>query len=215
MKSIRSADRFFDSYAAGFDSIYGGKATWTNRMISRLFRGSMRKRFELSIAGSQPIRQKTVLDIGCGPGHYGITMATQGASRVVGIDFAPEMLELARKHALDAGVNDRCEFIQVDFMKYLPGQKFDYSIVMGVMDYISAPREFIDHVLGLTGDRAFFSFPSTQHWLALQRKIRYKFKCDLYLYSERKVKELFDMVAPGRFAIQDLGRDYFVSVRMK
>ncbi|MBD3168858.1 MAG: methyltransferase domain-containing protein [candidate division Zixibacteria bacterium] len=212
MVSSKTADKFFDSYAEGFDAIYGGSGSFFNRIISRLFRKSMRERYEYTLKGCRPVEGRSALDIGCGPGHYGIALAKMGAERVVGLDFAPDMLRLARKYAANAGVSDKCKFLERDFMEYNPEVKFDYSIVMGVMDYIADAESFARHVLEVTSSKAFFSFPSSQHWLSLQRKIRYKFKCDLYLYSRREVEELFERLSPEKYKVDDLRRDYFVTV---
>ena len=66
----------------------------------------------------------------------------------------------------------------------------------------------------LTGEKAFFSFPSSQHWLALQRKIRYRFKCDLYLYNKKRVEKIFNQLTPNKFMVDDLKRDFFVTVNL-
>ena len=46
---------------------------------------------------------RAVVDVGCGGGLLAEAMARQGA-RVVGLDLAAELVEVARLHALDAGV---------------------------------------------------------------------------------------------------------------
>src|SRR5688572_1501281 len=111
-----SVAEFFDSYAHDFDAIYGTRHTALNRLINKHFRKSMRLRYERAIAGCDPIEGRSVLDIGCGPGHFGIALASRGAGRVVGIDFAPQMLAVARQHAEQKGVADRCEWILGDFL---------------------------------------------------------------------------------------------------
>ncbi len=58
---------------------------------------------------------RRVLDVGCGSGRYGLALAERGASRVVGVDFSPVMIELARSEAEKRGVQDRCQFIPADF----------------------------------------------------------------------------------------------------
>jgi ubiquinone/menaquinone biosynthesis C-methylase UbiE len=52
-----------------------------------------------------------VLDVACGPGIVAVHLATAGA-HVTGVDLTPRMLELARARADDAGVGDRCEFLE-------------------------------------------------------------------------------------------------------
>ena len=86
--SVDRTQTFFHQYANHFDAIYGNQNGFVDSVINRLFRKSMKLRYEKTIEGCNPIANKSVLDIGCGPGHYSITLAQRGASRVVGIDFA-------------------------------------------------------------------------------------------------------------------------------
>jgi len=100
----------FDRYATDFDAIYGNQSNVINRVINRFFRQSMRERFELTLAGCMPVAGCSVLDVGCGPGHYAIELARRGAAEVTGIDFADGMLEIANARAEREGVKDRCRF---------------------------------------------------------------------------------------------------------
>src|SRR5215471_5714500 len=90
---------FFHQYANDFDAIYSNRNGLLNGFVNRVFRKSMRLRFEKSVEGCQPIEGKSVLDVGCGPGHYSITLARRGAGRVVGLDFAGGMIQIAAQHA--------------------------------------------------------------------------------------------------------------------
>ena len=130
---------FFDGYAGGFNAIYGNNNTLINRFVNKAFRGAMRERFERTIAGCTPIEGASVLDVGCGPGHYGVALAKAGAKEVLGLDFAAGMLDTARKNAAGAGVTDRCTWQEGDFVLTEFGRKFDFTIVMGFMDYMADP----------------------------------------------------------------------------
>lgn len=77
-------------------SSYGGQKS----KLSILMGGA----FFSSIAG------KTVVDFGCGEGAEAIEMARKGAARVIGIDIREDVLNIARKNAEAAGVQDRCVF---------------------------------------------------------------------------------------------------------
>ena len=88
MEGGRTAE-FFDAYARDFNAIYGNENTLVNAVVNKLFRKSMVVRYERTLAGCSPIEGKTVIDIGCGPGHYGVALAARGAARVLGVDFAP------------------------------------------------------------------------------------------------------------------------------
>lgn len=202
--------QFFDQYASGFSAIYGNDNTIVNRVVNTLFRQSMKQRYLLTLEGCSPIVGKSVLDIGCGPGHYSVELARRGASRVLGLDFADGMLELARKRASEGGVSNACTFERADFLTADLSEKFDYVIVMGFMDYIKEPRSMIEKALSVTTSKAFFSFPLDGGLLAKQRSIRYRYKCDLFLYSADRVRSLFDGLGV-RIETKNLKRDLFVT----
>jgi len=202
---------FFDEYAGHFDAIYGTGAGPLNGVLNRLFRRSMKLRFLKTMEGCRPIEGKTVLDIGCGPGHYSISLARAGAARAVGLDFADGMLRLAADHARQAGVEDRCEFRNTDFLQYTPSEPFDYVIVMGFMDYMSDPMVVIRKVLSLTRHRAFFSFPAAGGILAWQRRMRYRKRCDLFLYRRDDIQRLFSTFPEVHVDIRPAARDFFVT----
>lgn len=202
---------FFDRYAVDFDSIYGNDNRAFERVINRLFRRAMVLRYEKTIAGCHPIEGRTVIDIGCGPGHYSVALARAGAAHVLGLDFAPGMLNLARASAERFGVAKRCAFELGDFLTYPLAEPFDYAIVMGFMDYIGEPRRVIDRALAIVRRRAFFSFPKDGGPLAWQRKWRYRNRCDLFLYREEQIRNL--LAASGApFTIESIGRDFFVTL---
>lgn len=202
---------FFDAYALGFDAIYGNRNTPLNRLANRFLRKSMRLRFEKTVEGCRPIEGLSILDIGCGGGHYAIYLARLGAARVVGIDFAEGMLELAREKARDFGVEERCEFILADFDTHTFERQFDYSIAMGFMDYAPDPRAVVNRALSLTRRRAFFSLPRRQGLLAWQRRLRYKRKCDLFMYDRSQLERLFSEAPCHSADIERIARDYFVT----
>ena len=210
--SLDRTQTFFHQYANDFDAIYGNQNGLLDSVINRLFRKSMRLRFEKSIEGCDPIESKSVLDVGCGPGHYSITLAQRGAGRVVGIDFADGMLQLASEHAKKVGVGDRCKFMVADFYTYPPQELFDYVIVMGFMDYMPDPEKVVAKVLSLTRDKAFFSFPVAGGLLGWQRSMRYKKRCDLFLYTEERLKQIFVQFPEATATIEPISRDYFVTL---
>jgi SAM-dependent methyltransferase len=205
---------FFDGYAHDFDAIYGNKNGWFNSVINKLFRRSMEVRYLKTLQGCSPIAGRSVLDIGCGPGHYSVALAKQGAGEVLGIDFAEGMLHVARERAAREGVST-CRFEKRDFVNCNFERKFDYTIVMGFMDYANQPAEVINKALALTAVRAFFSFPLHDGILAWQRRLRYKSRCELYMYTADETRRLFDPYDSAQISVESLGRDLFVTVDMK
>ena len=92
--------------------------------------------------------------------------------------------------------------------------KYDYTIAMGFMDYMADPRKTIEKVLSVTKSKAFFSFPADGGILAWQRKLRYKSRCPLYMYSLPQLHQLFSSVGSDRVRVEPIARDYFVTVHM-
>lgn len=212
METTTRTASFFDAYAKDFNAIYGNENTLVNGVVNKLFRKSMMLRYEKSLAGCQPIQGKTVIDIGCGPGHYGVALAAQGASRVLGVDFAPGMIEIARKRAEKAGVTDRCTFTLGDFLDVSGDEKFDYAIVMGFMDYIEDAGALMRKVLGVCRGKAFFSFPADGGPLAWQRRLRYRSRCALYMYTEPQIRSLVSALGVRSSSIEPISRDFFVTL---
>jgi demethylmenaquinone methyltransferase/2-methoxy-6-polyprenyl-1,4-benzoquinol methylase len=65
-----------------------------------------------------------VLDAACGTGDFAIADLRAGAGEVVGIDFAPRMLERARRKSTEV------EWIQADLLALpFPGESFDAATV--------------------------------------------------------------------------------------
>ena len=203
---------FFDTYAKDFSAIYGNENTPVNAVVNRFLRKSMMLRYERSLAGCNPIEGKTVIDIGCGPGHYSVALAQRGAARVLGVDFAPGMIDIANKRAEAAKVTDRCTFTLGDFLDVTGDEKFDYAIVMGFMDYIADPLDLMKKVLRVCRGKAFFSFPVAGGLLAWQRQLRYKSRCELYLYTEPQIRSLIAQLPVKGSSIEPISRDYFVTL---
>jgi 2-polyprenyl-3-methyl-5-hydroxy-6-metoxy-1,4-benzoquinol methylase len=208
------ASRFFDRYAVDFDAIYGNDNRALDRVINRLFRRAMVVRYQKTLAGCQPVEGRSVLDVGCGPGHYSVALAKGGASKVVGLDFAGAMLTIAKRLAEAQGVAHRCSFELGDFLTHPLTGKFDHVIVMGFMDYVREPERVVDRVLDLVTRRAFFSFPADGGVLAWQRKLRYRKRCDLYMYGEEQIHRLMSRTG-APFSVERIGRDFFVTLDPK
>jgi len=209
-----SGDRtqvFFHQYAHDFDAIYSNRGGLFNGIVNGLFRRSMKLRYLETLAGCQPIEGKTVLDVGCGPGHYAITLAQRGAAHVLGIDFAEGMLQIAAEHARASGVGYRCQFQQADFLQFRSTEPFDYVILMGFMDYMAEPRPIIEKALSLARSKAFFSFPVGGGVLAWQRKLRYRSRCELYMYTRDQLTEMFSRFDGIHATVEPIARDFFVT----
>ncbi len=204
---------FWDSYASDFDAIYGTKNSLINNAINKLFRKSMKMRFEKTML-LIPEDKVSVIDIGCGPGHYCFSLAQNGQREILGIDFSEKMIQLATFHARELGIEKKLEFKVVNFLEFEPGKKFNYSIMMGFIEYFEHPEVIIKKALAITNRAILVSFPVASGFLAFQRKLRYKRRCFLRLYSYEDIKRLLEGLNISSFTIEKIQRDFFVTINL-
>jgi hypothetical protein len=82
---------------------------------------------------------------------------------------------------------------------------------MGFMDYMPEPRRVIEKALSLARSKVFFSFPAEGGLLAWQRKLRYRNRCELYMYTRDQLESLFSSFGGVRTTIEPAARDFFVT----
>ncbi|MBI1354496.1 MAG: methyltransferase domain-containing protein [Acidobacteria bacterium] len=91
--------RAFDAVAETYD------ADFTDSHIGRLQRGQLRRIYDRLFAPGMRL-----LDLGCGTGEDALAFAADGCE-VEGVDVSPAMVELARRRAADAGLEERAAFL--------------------------------------------------------------------------------------------------------
>ena len=89
---------YFERVAGDFDSIYSGKKSGFARWLDRVFRKDMYDRMRLTLEECSAPELKSVLDIGTGSGRFCLPLAP-GKERVIGLDFSPAMIALAKQYA--------------------------------------------------------------------------------------------------------------------
>jgi cyclopropane fatty-acyl-phospholipid synthase-like methyltransferase len=207
---------YFDRAAVSFDTFYDRKRSAFMRWVDRKFRSDVFVRYYMTFEALQPMKDRTVLDIGCGSGPYVVEAARRGCQRVVGLDMAQAMLDLAKRRAEAVGCADRCQFVLATFPQDRPQERFHHAIVMGVMDYISEPRIFLTALADQITEHAVLSFPS-KHWFRTPfRKVRYWLKrCPVYFYDPAQIERLARAAGFSNIKIKKIpgaGMDYFVTV---
>lgn len=73
------------------------------------------------------IKDKSLLDFGCGDGRFAITFAKEGVRKVTGIDASDEMIGLAKKR-LESDHRDNVEFLVADGAN-LPFENNSFDVV--------------------------------------------------------------------------------------
>jgi len=209
MRSLERVHGYFNREAERFDAIYDREKPLHQRIGDSLFRRVILERYSL-VVNAIGAPDATVLDVGCGPGRYGIELARRGAKRCVGVDVAPAMIDIAHREAARAGTRTTCEWHVTDFLSFGHPAHFDAVVAMGYFDYLEDPlphlRKMIDHARG----RVFASFPKRWTIRTGLRIARFRLaKGYVRFYSRSDVVDLFRQA--GRIsclALVDLGRDY-------
>jgi SAM-dependent methyltransferase len=83
-----------------------------------------------------PTTLPRAIDLGCGTGANSVFLAERGFD-VLGVDFSPVAVAKARDRAAEAGVSDRCRFVEGDLTATdLPGVAgpFDLLVDYGTLD---------------------------------------------------------------------------------
>lgn len=201
----------FDADASRFDAIYDDRKGVFDRFMDNVWRGVVRRRYQLVLERLDPIQGKTVLDVGCGSGRYCLAYAERGAERIVGVDFAEAMIELARRHADRLGVADRCDFRVGAFLDVVPDGPFDASTAMGFFDYVADPLPIVARMRELTRSTMIISFPKAREWRVPFRRLRFLLAgCPLFLYTEERARAILSGAGLQRYEWIEMDRDYIV-----
>ena len=89
-----------------------------------------------------------VLDIGCGWGGMGLTLARDYGAKVVGVTLSEEQHKIATARAKAEGLEDRVEFRLTDYRHV--NETFDRIVSVGMFEHVGVPhyREYFRHVSG-------------------------------------------------------------------
>ena len=105
------------------------------------------------------LKDKTVLDMGCGFGFSCVAFRKNGAAKVIGIDISEKMLEAARAQNTD----DNLQFLKLEIEKITElGQKFDVIYSSMTMHYIVDFEAVVKQVYQVLNDGGIFLF-SQEH----------------------------------------------------
>ena len=83
------------------------------------------------------------LDMGCGSGELTLGLAQHGVKHIVGVDFLPRFVELARRNAESASAHADVSFECADLHTWNPPRKFDVVLSFDALEHIDKPGEFL------------------------------------------------------------------------
>lgn len=132
------------------------------------------------------IRNKVVIDFGCGEGLETLDLVRQGASSVIGLDIRNSVLDKAARNAEAAGLNERCVFststdVKADVIVSLDAFEHfeDPAGVLGIMHGLLKPNGVVIASFGPTwyhplGGHMFSVFPWAHLLFAEEALIRWR-----------------------------------------
>jgi len=205
----KGAQSYFDRVPSQWDSFYSNEGT-VRYFLNRIFRKGLYRRYQLTFEHCGDLSGASVLDIGCGTGRYSIECAKRGARKVVGVDFAPQMIEFSKNIAADMGIGTRCEFLHADFLEHRFEGTFDVILALGVFDYISDPSAMLGKIASMRPGKFIASFPQFTPFWGLQRHVRYNLikKCPIYYYTSEQLNALYRAAPFARWSIIPCGRGF-------
>jgi cyclopropane fatty-acyl-phospholipid synthase-like methyltransferase len=206
--------QFFDDEAKRFDSIYSGPRSSWERLIDTLFHRVIQLRYEKTMEILGAMDGKRVLDVGCGPGHYLVELAARGAREAVGVDFAAEMLALARQTAAARGVEDRCRLAGGDFLALELEGPFDATVAIGYFEYLEDPVAHLRRMRELTRGDIVASFPKRFTLRTAPRALRYRMRhCYLRFFTAAEIRRLAAEAGLEGVTVHSVSRDFLLHGR--
>jgi 2-polyprenyl-3-methyl-5-hydroxy-6-metoxy-1,4-benzoquinol methylase len=210
MKSdAADTQKYFNRVPKQWDAFYSHES-WFMYLINKLLRRGLYERYRLTFENCGDLSGAKVLDIGCGTGRYSVECVKRGADKVVGIDFAPSMIEFARKTAQQMKVADKCEFICDGFLSHPFEGGFDVILALGFFDYIKDPEPIFEKVAQMKPRKFVASFPKFTPIWGFQRAVRYYWikKCPVYNYTKEQLENLYREAPFQDYVIIPCGRGF-------
>lgn len=112
------------------------------------------------------LKDKTVLDIGCGAGGKTIYFATQGVKRIYGLDMVEHYEKEANTLSEEKGTGDVFRFVVGDAAEMsFEDSFFDTVIMNDAMEHVSRPLAVLNEACRVlkSGGRLFINFPPYFH----------------------------------------------------
>lgn len=132
-ESLTAQDIFLEH---GYMLDDGSDAQWYDEHAARRFEPVYRN-IVRQVIDDYGIVEGRALDIGCGPGQMALMLAEMTELEVTGLDIEPEVIEIAKRHAQEAGLAERCHFVAADAHSLpFPDSYADLIISRGTLPFL-------------------------------------------------------------------------------
>lgn len=206
--------RRFRREANRWDQIYDESSHPLARLWDRLTRRNVRLRFSRAFEVAGDLTGGSVLDLGCGSGRYLVEAVSRGAARVVGMDFAPEMIAIARRLADATPGGDRVELVCRDVRDPGIEERFDLVVANGLFDYVPDPQIVLENAWKRARGALVASFPDRNAPRALPRSLYWRSRgVRIRLYDELLIRELAKAAGIAECSIERLGPIFLLVAR--
>ena len=202
-KQLDTIRERFEREAHDFDAIYRQDQGPFHAWFNRTFRKPIFERYDITFRVMGNLDGKTLLDVGCGPGLYCVNFVHRDGRYALGIDSSSQMIGLASRRAKETGVEDKCHFQKTDFFEADLQEQYNFTIAMGVFDYLSDPVTFLHKMRSVTIDKIIVSLPGHSLIREPLRKLRYKIgaKGQVYFYNKADIRRITTEAGIGHYEI--------------
>lgn len=194
MKRTEEEERFHDAWAEAIKV--------DELLVEQSFSATtaVENRFILEEIGD--LKDKKVLDVGCGPGEVSVFFAKRGAE-VTSLDISGGMLEIVKRLASLHGVGDRVRRIKASLEERLPFENKAFHLVYGngIIHHLSNPSKALSEIKRVLKTNGMATFieplvynPLIKVYRLIATRVRTKGERPLSL---RKVRTLIDEFGGG------------------
>jgi len=110
------------------------------------------------IKSSVNIKDKKILDVGCGGGILSESLANEGAD-VTGIDQGDRVIKIAKLHAKESGIKVKYKHINIEDFYKNTDERFDVITCLEMLEHVPDPNSMINTCskLLMPGGKIYFS----------------------------------------------------------
>jgi SAM-dependent methyltransferase len=185
-------EEYWNKAANEFATYYREEKDALRRAIDKIFRKSMKERYDLTLRECRNVNGKNILDIGGNFEPLASELRRKGA-QITNIKLQPSKIEL----------DGRKLFLEADF-----SQDFDLTLALGLFDYVEDSAPYLEKMRRITEEKCIMSFPS---YAAFQMPLRMIWmrsrKYPVYFYTKSRVKKLV-ATAFSRYRVKNISAGY-------